>query len=113
MTEKIKWIYKKKKSKKDTHLRIEGKETRDWFAMDMGNLILHIFLPETREHYDLESLWTLGPEFDERCREEKDPYVFELSDLPWLQTNQDTSESDQKLTVEENDNITNADEKNS
>lgn len=27
-----------------------------------------MFLQETREHYDLESLWVLGHEFDEHCQ---------------------------------------------
>jgi ribosome-associated protein len=28
-----------------------------WVAMDYGNVLVHIFLPETRSFYDLENLW--------------------------------------------------------
>jgi hypothetical protein len=33
-----------------------------------GNIALHLFLQETRELYDLESLWALGAEFDEQSQ---------------------------------------------
>lgn len=38
-------------------LRIEGYNEASWILMDLGQIIVHIFLPETREHYDLERLW--------------------------------------------------------
>lgn len=38
-------------------LRIEGYNEASWILMDLGQVIVHIFLPETREHYDLERLW--------------------------------------------------------
>merc|ERR1711974_597824 len=39
-----------------------------WIAMDMGNIALHLLDQERRELYDLESLWTLGAEFDDASR---------------------------------------------
>lgn len=45
-----------------------GKETK-WCALDTGEIVIHLFLPETREHYDLETLWACGVEFDEKCIE--------------------------------------------
>ncbi|MBQ1502318.1 MAG: ribosome silencing factor [Firmicutes bacterium] len=38
-------------------LRIEGYNEASWILMDVGTVIVHIFLPEAREHYDLERLW--------------------------------------------------------
>ncbi|MBO6189579.1 MAG: ribosome silencing factor [Alloprevotella sp.] len=32
-----------------------------WVAMDYGTVMVHIFLPEAREHYDLENLWEDAP----------------------------------------------------
>ena len=36
---------------------IEGYEESSWIVQDYGNLVLHVFTPETRELYELESLW--------------------------------------------------------
>ena len=35
----------------------------------LGNIVLHMFMPATREEYDLEMLWTVGAEFDEKMRQ--------------------------------------------
>jgi ribosome-associated protein len=36
---------------------IEGKESADWVLMDYVSVVVHIFKPQSREFYDLESLW--------------------------------------------------------
>lgn len=36
---------------------IEGFELANWVLLDYGDIIVHIFLPETREFYSLEKLW--------------------------------------------------------
>ena len=42
----------------DRHpLRMEGKSEGSWVLIDYGEAIVHLFLPETREYYDLESFW--------------------------------------------------------
>ncbi|MDD5886662.1 MAG: ribosome silencing factor [Oscillospiraceae bacterium] len=42
--------------KDGVHGRMEGK-TSDWILLDYGDVICHFFLPEAREHYNLERLW--------------------------------------------------------
>ena len=36
---------------------IEGYETANWILLDYLDIIIHIFLPETRDFYGLEKLW--------------------------------------------------------
>ena len=36
---------------------VEGKATGHWILMDYGDIIVHIFMPETRDFFDLEGLW--------------------------------------------------------
>ena len=36
---------------------IAGRTNAEWIAMDFGNVMAPIFLPDTREYYDLEHLW--------------------------------------------------------
>lgn len=36
---------------------IAGRENAQWVAMDYGTVMVHVFLPEPREYYDLEHLW--------------------------------------------------------
>jgi len=38
-------------------LSIEGYDDGRWIIMDYGHTIVHVFLDELRELYDLESLW--------------------------------------------------------
>ncbi|ELW64986.1 hypothetical protein TREES_T100011948 [Tupaia chinensis] len=51
--------YKYLKCKREPHVQIEGKDTDDWFCVDLGNMVIHWMLPESRETYQLEKLWTL------------------------------------------------------
>ncbi len=34
-----------------------GMKEAQWVAMDYGTVMLHIFIPEIREYYNLENLW--------------------------------------------------------
>ena len=34
-----------------------GLGTNQWVAIDYADVLVHIFIPETREYYDLEHLW--------------------------------------------------------
>ena len=38
--------------------RIEGKEgSGEWIVLDLGDAIVHLFCPQTREFYEIETLW--------------------------------------------------------
>lgn len=45
------------KDLKEKTVRTAGTENCIWVAMDYADIIVHIFLPEARDFYDLESLW--------------------------------------------------------
>jgi ribosome-associated protein len=45
-------------------LRIEGLKDASWVLVDYGMLVVHVFLTETREFYDLERLWSDAPRID-------------------------------------------------
>ena len=38
-------------------LSIEGTGSAKWILMDFGDVVVHIFLKDIREHYALEKLW--------------------------------------------------------
>ena len=38
--------------------RIEGLPAADWVVVDAGDVVVHLFRPEVREFYDLESMWS-------------------------------------------------------
>ena len=36
---------------------IAGRQNAEWVAMDYADVLVHVFLPETRVFYNLENLW--------------------------------------------------------
>lgn len=64
----VRKVYKLKRQTGDIIPKIEGEKDKDWIAMDMGNIALHIFSKQARAHYDLESLWCLGEEYEKRIK---------------------------------------------
>ncbi len=38
----------------------EGRESGDWVLVDAGDVIVHLFKPEAREHYNLEKMWSVA-----------------------------------------------------
>ena len=41
--------------------RVAGLENAQWVAMDYGDVLVHVFLPDVRRFYDLEHLWADAP----------------------------------------------------
>ena len=46
----------------------DGYTNSEWIVIDYGHILVHVFLPETRERYNLEELWA-------------DAYITTLPDL--------------------------------
>jgi len=38
-------------------VHVVGLENAQWVAMDYGDVLVHVFLPDVRAYYDLEHLW--------------------------------------------------------
>ena len=42
-------------------VRVVGRENALWVAMDYTDVMVHIFVPDAREYYNLENLWDDAP----------------------------------------------------
>jgi len=38
--------------------RVDGMEALEWLVVDLGDIIVHLFLPDVRESFQLERLWS-------------------------------------------------------
>jgi ribosome-associated protein len=48
----------------DVRLSIEGYDASKWVVQDYGDVIVHVFDPDTRDYYALEELWADAPRVD-------------------------------------------------
>lgn len=98
----VRRVFKKKydADRGDVIPKIEGENSQDWIALDLGNISLHLFSKRARAKYDLESLWCLGKDLDSRFNEKSeieslfDTHSFGLNNL---KPNEDTEQSTDKV----------------
>ena len=45
-------------------LRVEGLDDLRWVLLDYGDFVVHVFLQEARDYYELERLWSDVPRVD-------------------------------------------------
>ena len=55
ITESVGDMVREQLSEKPAH--VVGLENAQWVAMDYTDVLVHVFLPDVREYYDLEHLW--------------------------------------------------------
>lgn len=53
-------VVKKAKQSGNPPIGVEGQREAEWVLVDLGDVIVHVMLPRTREFYGLERLWTVG-----------------------------------------------------
>ena len=52
---------------------VEGLGDATWVLMDFGDVIVHVFLAETREYYDLDRLWADAAVVEWQTDAEREP----------------------------------------
>lgn len=40
--------------------KTEGEPVDGWLVVDLGDVVVHLFSPDQRDYYDLETLWEQG-----------------------------------------------------
>ena len=48
----------------DSRMGIEGYQASKWVVQDYGDVLVHVFDPDTRAYYSLEELWADAPRID-------------------------------------------------
>lgn len=55
LADSVEEMVRKKTTEKP--IRIHGQQKAEWIAIDYGDVIVHIFLPELRTFYNIDNLW--------------------------------------------------------
>jgi ribosome-associated protein len=54
-------VVERARSAGEAVLGVEGYEDGRWILIDAGDVIVHVFVRDAREHYDLDRLWADAP----------------------------------------------------
>lgn len=60
----------------------EGYDEGSWILLDFIDLVVHVFIPDVRKYYNIESLWSDAPmkEFEDKSGLETDEeFTFEIT----------------------------------
>ncbi|OPX29855.1 MAG: ribosome silencing factor [Gemmatimonadaceae bacterium 4484_173] len=60
----------------------EGYSEGSWILLDFIDLVVHIFLPDVRKYYNIESLWSDAPVMkfeDKQTIEDNEDFTFEIA----------------------------------
>ncbi len=60
----------------------EGYDEGSWILLDFVDLVVHIFIPDVRKYYDIESLWSDAPvlKFEDKSELEADEeFTFDIA----------------------------------
>ena len=51
-------LVKELKDRELPPIGVEGEDAAEWVLVDTGDVIVHIMLPQSRDYYQLEKLWS-------------------------------------------------------
>ena len=49
----------------------EGYDSKNWILLDYGSVLVHVFVPEARQFYNLENLWADAEPVDVKFEEDE------------------------------------------